>query len=129
MDTIGDFCTILRNAISAGKSKADVPTSKIRAGIAEKLKTSGYIRGYKIAENGVQGVMRVYLKYDEKQSSCITAIQRVSKPSCRRYVKVNNIPEIRSGYGLAILSTSHGILTDAEARKENVGGEVLCQIW
>ena len=129
MDTIGDFCTSIRNASLAGKEKLDVPNSKIRKGIAEQLKKYGYIRGYNTVENNNQGIMRIYLKYDEKQRAAITSIKRVSKPSCRRYAKVDDISDIRSGYGLTILTTSQGILSDTEARKNRVGGEVLCQIW
>ena len=100
MDTIGDFCTCIRNAVQAGKDKVDVPNSRIREGIAGKLKQYGYIRGYRTAEDGRQGLMRIYLQYDEKQNPKIQAIQRVSKPSRRLYAKADGIPEIRSGYGL-----------------------------
>lgn len=129
MDTIGDFCTCLRNAVRAGKDKVDVPNSKMRKGIAEKLKQYGYIRGYRTAEDGRQGLMRLYLKYDQKFCPKIQDIQRVSKPSRRFYAKADGVPEIRSGYGLTILSTNQGILSHTEARKKNVGGEVLCQVW
>ena len=129
MDTIGDFCTCIRNAVQAKKDKVDVPNSRIREGIAGKLKQYGYIRGYRTAEDGRQGLMRIYLKYDEKQSPKIQAIQRVSKLSRRFYAKADGIPEIRSGYGLTILSTNQGILSGVEAKKKNVGGEVLCQVW
>lgn len=129
MDTIGDFCTCIRNAISAGHEKVDVPNSNIRKNIAEQLKKFGYIRGYHVVDDGRQGAMRVYLKYDEEQVSAIKAIRRVSRPSCRRYVKADQIFEILPGYGLTILSTNKGVLSDKEAKKENVGGEVLCQVW
>ncbi|MGI9549261.1 MAG: 30S ribosomal protein S8 [Bdellovibrionales bacterium] len=129
MDTIGDFCTCIRNAISAKKEKVDVPNSNMRKNIASKLEQYGYIRGYKVAEDGKQGLMRIYLKYDRKQEPAISTIQRMSKPSCRFYMKSNEIKEIRSGYGMVILSTNQGILSGKEARKKRVGGEVLCQIW
>lgn len=129
MDTIGDFCTCIRNAILAKKEKLDVPSSNIRKSIAEKLQQHGYIRGYKVAEDGKQGLMRIYLKYNEQQQPSINLIKRISKPSCRHYVKANEIKEVRSGYGLTILSTNQGILSGKEARKKRVGGEVLCQIW
>ena len=129
MDTIGDFCTCIRNATFAGKEKVDVPRSNIRKRIADKLQQYGYIRGYRVVDDGKQGLMRIYLKYDEKQSPAINSIQRVSRPSCRRYVKLENIQDVRSGYGLTILSTNQGVLSGREARKRKVGGEVLCEIW
>ncbi len=129
MDTIGDFCTCIRNAVSAKKEKLDVPSSNMRKRIAGKLQEYGYIRGYRVVNDGKQGLMRIYLKYSEGQESVINMIQRVSKPSCRRYVKSNEIKEVRSGYGLTILSTNQGILSGREARKKRVGGEILCQIW
>ena len=129
MDTIGDFCTCIRNAISSGKEKVDVPSSNIRKNIAVKLEQYGYIRGFRVVNDGKQGLMRIYLKYDEKQSPAINSIQRVSKPSCRRYVKAGDIRDVRSGYGLTILSTNQGVLSGREARKQKVGGELLCEIW
>ena len=129
MDNLGNFCTSIRNAALVGKEKVDVVNSKMREGIAEKLKKYGYIRGYKTAESKNQSLIRIYLKYDERKHSAITAIRRVSKPSCRRYVGVDNIPDLRSGFGVTILTTSQGILSDAEAKKARLGGEVLCQIW
>ena len=129
MDTVGDFCTCIRNAVRAGKDKVDVPNSKIRKGIVGKLKQYGYIRGYRTADDGRQGLMRIYLKYDKGQVAKIQDIQRVSKPSRRFYSKVDSIPEIRSGYGLTLLSTNKGILSSVEAKTKNVGGEILCQIW
>ena len=129
MDTIGDFCTCIRNAISSMKEKVDVPSSNIRKNIAVKLEQYGYIRGFRVVNDGKQGLMRIYLKYDEKQSPAINSIQRVSKPSCRRYVKAGDIRDVRSGYGLTILSTNQGVLSGREARKQKVGGELLCEIW
>ena len=129
MDTVGDFCTCIRNAVRAGKDKVDVPNSRIRKGIAEKLKQYDYIRGYRTAEDGRQGLMRIYLQYDQKHCAKIQDIQRVSKPSRRFYAKVDDVPEIRSGYGLTILSTNKGILSSTEAKTNNVGGEVLCHVW
>ena len=129
MDTIGDFCTCIRNAILAGREKLDVPSSNIRKNIAGKLQQYGYIRGYRVADDGRQGLMRIYLKYDEKRVSVINSIQRVSRPSCRRYIKASDIQDVRSGYGLTILSTNRGVLSGREARKQKVGGEILCEIW
>ena len=129
MDTIGNFCTCIRNAISAGKEKVDVPSSNMRKNIAGKLEQYGYIRGFRVVEDGKQGMMRIYLKYDESQSSAIQYIQRVSRPSYRRYVKANDIQDVKSGYGLTIISTNQGVLSGREARRQKVGGEVLCEIW
>ena len=129
MDTIGDFLSIIRNAVSAGKEKADMPSSNIRKNLAAKLEQYGYIRGFRVVDDGKQGMMRVYLKYDEKNRSAIQAIKRVSKPSCRRYIKASQIKDIRSGYGLTIISANEGILSGQEARKSNSGGEVLCEVW
>ena len=129
MDTIGNFCTSIRNATFARKDKVDVPSSNMRKNIAEKLQQYGYIRGYRVADDGKQGLMRIYLKYERGQKTVINSIQRVSKPSCRRYIKSGDIKEIRSGYGLTILSTNQGVLSDKEAREKRVGGEILCQIW
>ena len=129
MDTISNFCTCIRNAIMAGKEKLDVPSSNMRKNIAKKLEQYGYIRGFRVVNDGKQGLMRVYLKYDKKQSSAIQSIQRVSRPSCRRYIKANQIQDVRSGYGLTIISTNQGVLSGREARKKRVGGEVLCEVW
>ncbi len=129
MDSIGDFLTCIRNGISAGKQKVDIPSSNIRKNIAGKLKQYGYIRGYSFVEDGKQGTMRVYLKYDEKQVSAIKSIRRLSRPSLRCYVKAKDIQDVRSGYGLTILSTHQGILSGREARKKKVGGELLCEVW
>ena len=129
MDTIGDFCTCIRNAVTAGHEKVDVPSSRMRKAIAEQLKKYNYIRGYQVAEDGRQGVIRVYLKYDERRVPAIKSIKRVSRPSCRYYVKSSHIFEIQQGYGVTILSTHKGVLSGKEARAANVGGEVLCQVW
>ena len=129
MDTIGNFCTCIRNAISAGKEKVDVPNSNMRKNIADKLEQYGYIRGFRVVEDGKQGMMRIYLKYDESQSSAIQYIQRVSRPSYRRYVKSTDIQDVKSGYGLTIISTNQGVLSGREAKRQKVGGEVLCEIW
>ena len=129
MDRISDFCTRIRNGLMADHSKVDVPLSKIRVGIAEQMKNYGYIRGYRVAQSGAQGLIRVYLKYKKQGEPAIRRIERISKPSCRKYVKVSDIPDVCSGYGLVVLSTSKGILGGKEAKDLNVGGEMLCQIW
>lgn len=129
MDTIGDFCTCIRNASSAGHEKVDVPSSQIRIAIAEQLKKHHYIRGYHTVEDRRQGLMRIYLKYNTKRKPAIKAIKRVSRLSCRYYVKADRIDEIQKGYGIAILSTNKGVLSGKEAKAAHLGGEVLCQIW
>ena len=129
MDTISQFCTRVRNAVMAQHNKVDIPGSKIQEGIAEQLKAYGYIKNYTVVDDGKQGVMRLYLKYNEKGKSAITHIERLSKPSCRQYVKADRVPEVLSGYGLVVLSTNEGILSGREARKKNVGGELLCRVW
>ena len=129
MDTIGDFLTRIRNAGMGSHDKVDVPSSNMRAGIAKILQDSGYIRSFKIAKDGKQGMMRGYLKYDNDGAPAITKVHRVSRPSRRVYVGSKDVPEVRSGYGLAILSTNKGILSGETATEEKVGGELLCQVW
>lgn len=129
MDTIGDFLTRVRNASMARLEKVDVPASKIRAGIANVLKEEGYIRHFKVARDGKQGMMRVYLKYDEKGTPVITEIRRSSRPGRRYYVKQDKIPKVRSGFGLSILTTSQGVMSGKKAEESKIGGEVLCTVW
>ena len=129
MDTIGDLLTRIRNAGAFKHDKVDLPSSNLRSGIAEILQKEGYIRNFKVAKDGKQGMMRVYLKYDNEGAHVIQKVERVSKPSRRIYVNATSVPKVRSGYGLAIISTNKGILSGSEAQKQNVGGEVLCQIW
>ena len=113
----------------AQHDKVDVPSSKIKEGIARQLKSYGYIKNYTVVDDGKQGIMRLYLKYSEKGRPAITHIEKLSKPSCRQYVKANLVPDVLSGYGLVILSTNQGILSGKEARQKKVGGELLCRIW
>ena len=129
MDTIGDFLTRIRNAGMARHEKVDVPSSNVRVGMAKVLQEAGYIKNFKVAKDGKQGVMRVYLKYDDNGGHLINKVSRVSRPSRRMYVKSSDVPKVRSGYGLAILSTNKGILSGDEASSLNVGGEVLCRVW
>ena len=129
MDTIGEFITRIRNAGAANHEKLDIPSSNVRVGIAKVLLENGYIRSFKVVRDGKQGVMRVYLKYNEKGKPVISAIDRVSRPGRRVYVKSDEVPRIRDGYGIAILSTSRGVLSGDTARTENLGGEVLCSVW
>ena len=129
MDTIGDFLTRVRNAGMAKHEKVDVPSSNMRVGIAKVLQEAGYIRSYKTAKDGKQGVMRVYLRYDKNGRHVITQMSRVSRPGRRIYVGATEVPRVRSGYGLAILSTNKGVVSGEQAVNENMGGEVLCQVW
>ena len=129
MDTIGDFLTRVRNAGLANHDKVDVPCSNVRKGIATILQEYGYIRSFKVAKDSKQGIMRVYLKYDEKGKPAITKVERVSRPSRRLYVKADSVPSVRNGFGMAIMSTNKGIMSADAARENNVGGEVLCRVW
>ena len=129
MDMIGEFLTRIRNAGRAKHEKVDIPASKLRVGIAEILATSGFIRSYKVAKDSKQGVMRVYLKYNEGGSHAIDIVQRVSRPGRRVYVKSTDIPLIRSGHGMAIVSTSQGLMTGQQAKQKNLGGEFICKVW
>lgn len=129
MDTIGDFLTRIRNAQAAKHEKVDIPASNLRQGVAQVLKDQNYISHFKVVKDSKQGMMRIYLNYDESGKPSITRLKRYSRPSRREYVKANEIPNIRAGYGMAILSTSHGILSAGQAKEKNVGGEVLCMVW
>lgn len=129
MDTVGDFLTRIRNAGIARHEKVDVPASKIRSGIAKILSEEGYIRNYKVVPDGKQGMMRVYLKYKKTGEPVISFIQRVSRPGKRIYFSAADIPEIRSGFGKAVVTTSKGIMTGEAARSAGVGGEMLFKVW
>lgn len=129
MDTIGEFLTRVRNAGAAKHEKLDIPASNIRVGIAKILLDQGYIRSFKVVKDGKQGVMRLYLRYDEKGKPIITNVERVSRPGRRVYVSASDIPEVRNGYGISILSTNKGVVDGDTARKTNLGGELLCQLW
>lgn len=129
MDTVADFLTRIRNAGMAKHEKVDIPSSNLREGIANILQSEGYIRSFKVAKDGKQGLMRVYLKYTKGGRHAINKIHRLSSPGKRRYVKSSDIPQVRSGFGLAVLSTNRGILSGEQAAKENVGGEILFQVW
>ncbi len=129
MDTVAEFFTRIRNAGLARHEKVDVPSSNLRVGVAKILQESGYIRTFKVARDGKQGIMRVYLKYSDSGKPVISSIQKVSRPGRRFYVKSSEIPQVRSGFGLCILSTNKGVMSGDQAMKQNVGGELLCQIW
>lgn len=129
MDTIGDFLTRIRNAYLAKHSKVDVPSSNMRAGIAKVLKDTGYIGDFKVVKDSKQGMMRVYLKYKEDGKPVVTKMMRVSTPGKRVYVGFEDIPNIYSGYGVAVLSTNKGVVSGKQARDGKVGGELLCKVW
>lgn len=128
-DPIADMLTRIRNANSAKHDTVDIPASKMKKAIAQILVDEGYIKAYKIIDDDKQGVIRVTLKYGEGKSQVITGLRRVSKPGLRIYSNVEDMPKVMKGLGVAIISTSKGIMTDREARKQNVGGEVLAYIW
>ena len=128
-DPTADMLTRIRNAQKAKFNRVDIPGSKLKTELARVLKEEGYIRNYKFIKDKKQGILRLYLKYSDDKSPVMLKLERVSKPSRRVYVKGKDVKPIYSGMGVAILSTSKGIMTDKQARKENVGGEVLCTIW
>lgn len=128
-DPIADMLTRIRNAIMASYDTVDIPVSKIRINIGKVLKSEGFIRNYKVLTNRERGVIRVFLKYDENGQPIITGLKRVSRPGRRVYAKSDRIPRVLNGYGISILSTSRGIITDRDARELRVGGEILCSVW
>jgi len=128
-DPIGDMLTRMRNAMMASYDTVDIPSSKLKMNIAKVLKSEGFIKNYRIVNEGTRGTIRVFLKYDEKGVPVIGGLKRVSKPSRRFYTKSDKIPMVLGGLGVNILSTSKGVMTDREARKAGVGGEVLCAVW
>ena len=128
-DPIADMLTRIRNAGKAKFENVDIPGSKLKTEIAKVLKSEGYVRNYKFISDQKQGVLRIYLKYDHDQIHSIFGLKRISKPSRRVYVKGNKIDPVLNGLGIAILSTSKGIMTDKSARRQNVGGELLCHVW
>lgn len=128
-DPIADLLTRIRNALKASHESVDVPNSKVKANIAKILKAEGYIRNFKIIPDSRQGVLRIFLKYDEQKVPVIIGIERVSKPSRRVYAGFDEIPGVLNQYGVNILTTSRGIMSDRDARRMRVGGEILCRIW
>ena len=128
-DTIADMLTRIRNANQMRYTEVVVPSSKLKLEIARILKEEGFIEDYKLEKNDAQGTIVLTLKYSDKKERVITGLKRISKPGLRVYVKNTEIPKVLNGLGIAILSTSKGIMTDKEARKQNIGGEVLAYIW
>jgi small subunit ribosomal protein S8 len=128
-DPIADMLTRIRNAGKAKFNSVDIPGSKLKTEMAKVLKEEGYIRNYKFIKDNKQGVLRVYLRYDDNNAHTIYSLTRVSKPSRRVYLKAADVKPVYNGLGVAVLSTSKGLMTDRRARKENVGGELLCTVW
>ena len=128
-DKIADMLTRIRNANSAKHATVDIPASNIKKAIAQILLDEGYIKGFQVIEDGKQGIIKVTLKYGENKSQVITGLRRVSKPGLRIYSSCEDMPKVMKGLGIAMLSTSKGIMTDRDARKVNVGGEILAFIW
>ncbi len=128
-DPIADMLTRIRNASMVKHQKVDIPSSNLKVSVASVLKNEGFIKNYKVIADQKQGILRVYLKYIDEKDPIITEIKRISKPGSRNYVKNTEIPNVKSGMGIAILSTSKGILSDKAAREAGVGGEVICTVW
>jgi small subunit ribosomal protein S8 len=128
-DPIADMLTRIRNGVSAKFEIVDVPSSKIKESIARLLVQEGYIESYKVLEDNKQNILRIHLKPGRGRDRAINRVMRVSKPGRRVYVDRDDIPLVLRGYGIAILSTSRGVITDKEARKAGIGGEVICKIW
>lgn len=128
-DSIGDFLNRIRNAQKARFDKVDIPASRIKANLARILKEEGYIKNYKFIRDDKQGILRIHLKYGDSRDGALTGARRISRPGRRLYVGHEDIPRIMNGMGVAIISTSRGVMTDRQARKDRVGGEVLCALW
>lgn len=128
-DTIADLLTRIRNATAAKHDTVDIPASNMKKAIAQILLDEGYIKKIQFSEDGKQGIIRITLKYGQNKTPVISGLRRVSKPGLRIYTNCEDMPRVMKGLGIAILSTSKGIMTDKQARKENVGGEVLAFIW
>lgn len=128
-DPIADFLTRIRNANMVMHEKVEIPASKTKIALAEILKNEGFIKDYEQVEDGKQGIIRVYLKYGPNREKVISGLKRISKPGLKVYCKKDEIPKVLGGLGIAIISTSKGIVTDKEARKLGLGGEVICYVW
>jgi small subunit ribosomal protein S8 len=128
-DPIADLLTRIRNANTVFHDRIEVPGSKIKKSIVQILKEEGFVRDFEWVDNGHQGVIRVYLKYGPSKSRVISGLRRISRPGLRVYAKKDQVPKVLGGLGVAILSTSQGIMTDKQARQSGLGGEVLCYIW
>ncbi len=128
-DPVADMLTRIRNAMGAAHELVNIPSSKLKINLANVLKSEGYIKNLRIISDGQHRFIRVFLKFDKNGVPVIEGLKRISKPSCRVYSGYNEIPEVLNGYGVNIVSTSKGIMTDREARKRKLGGEILCSVW
>jgi small subunit ribosomal protein S8 len=128
-DPIADMLTRIRNAITVSYEMVDIPSSRLKINVAKVLKAEGYIKNYRIMAREGKRIIRIFLRYDENGESIIDGLSRISKPGCRIYAGKDKIPNVLNGFGVNILSTSKGVMTDREARNLGVGGEILCAIW
>ena len=128
-DTIADLLTRIRNANAAKHDSVEIPASNLKKSICQILADEGYIKGFNVIEDGKQGIIKITLKYGENRTPVITGLRRVSKPGLRIYASCADMPKVRKGLGIAIVSTSKGIMTDKKARQLNVGGEILAYVW
>jgi len=128
-DPLADMLTRIRNGVKARFDSVAMPSSKAKVNIAKVLQDEGYVTGYQVDDSGVQGTLTINLKYGSDQTPVITGIKRVSKPGLRKYARAGEIPTVLNGLGIAILSSSKGVITDKTARASNVGGEILCEVW
>ncbi|HIJ20843.1 MAG TPA: 30S ribosomal protein S8 [Deltaproteobacteria bacterium] len=128
-DPVADMLTRIRNSLRASQELVNIPSSKLKINIAKVLKTEGYIRNFRLISDGQHKFIRIFLKYDKDGVPVIEGIKRISKPSRRTYAGSDKIPDVLNGYGIGIISTSRGLMTDREARKRNIGGEIICSVW
>ena len=128
-DPVADMLTRIRNANTAGHTTVDVPASKIKKSIASILKDEGYIEDFEVVDGNTQGIIRIKMKYAPGKTRVISGIRKISKPGLRVFVKADEVPRVLGGLGIAIMSTSNGVISDREARKSGTGGEVICYVW
>ena len=128
-DPVANYLTLLRNALQAKRQKVDIPSSNLLVEMTKLLKEEGFINNYKVTEEGSKTILRVYLKYGSKGEQVISGLKRISRPGCRTYTSCKSIPRVLGGLGINILTTPKGVLSGAEAKKQGVGGEVLCNVW
>ena len=128
-DPIADLLTRIRNAVLVGKDRCDAPASKVKLELSKILQEEGFIRTFKVLEEGPQGTLRLYLRYSPDGEPAIHGLERVSRPGLRVYRGVEELPEVRGGMGVAVISTSKGLMTDAKAREARLGGEIMCRMW
>ena len=128
-DPIADYLTRVRNGIHAKKKYVDVPASNLKRKMSRILLDQGFIKRYIIIDDGIQGIIRIWLKYDDLGNSVIHSIRRISTPGRREYVSVSELPRVKNNLGISIMTTPNGVITAREAKRQNVGGEVLCEVW